>query len=117
MSAGILGTDPDGTCGSTAKTRIESKEGRMPPDVLGGLVAVLGVVSIGTMVLIGMRMRFIHKMQSRDKPHELDQVNDALDDLYEQARGLREDVSQLQERMDFHERLLTQGREQVDTPV
>lgn len=89
----------------------------MPPDVLGGLVAVLGVVSVGTMVLIGMRMRFIHKMQSRDKNHELDQVNDALDDLYEQARGLREDVSQLQERMDFHERLLTQGRERVDTPV
>jgi predicted translin family RNA/ssDNA-binding protein len=89
----------------------------MPPDVLGGLVAVLGVVSVGILVLVGMRMRFVHKMQSGNKTDELEQVNDALDALHEQTRLLREDVSELQERMDFHERLLTQARPRVDTPV
>ncbi|UCG85395.1 MAG: hypothetical protein JSW71_15870 [Gemmatimonadota bacterium] len=89
----------------------------MPPDIAGGLVAVLGVVSIGTLVLIGMRMRFIHKMQSRDKTDEIEQVSDALDALHEQTRLLREDLSELQERMDFHERLLTQPRHRADTPV
>lgn len=89
----------------------------MPPDVLGGLVAVLGVVSVGILVLVGMRMRFVHKMQSGSKTDEFEQVNDALDALHEQTRLLREDVSELQERMDFHERLLTQARPRVDTPV
>jgi len=90
----------------------------MPPDVAGALVAVLGVVSVGTLVLIGMRMRFMHKIESRNKPDELEQINDALDVLHEDNRSLREDVAELQERLDFHERLLTQPRdERVDTPV
>ena len=90
----------------------------MPPDVLGGLVAVLGVVSVGALFLVGMRMRFSHKMQSQKKPEELDQINDALDALHEENRLLREDFAELQERLDFHERLLTRPRDElVDTPV
>jgi hypothetical protein len=63
-------------------------------------------------------MRFMHKMQGQHRTEEFEQVTDAMDALYEQTRLLREDVSELQERLDFHERLLTQPRdEQVDTPV
>jgi hypothetical protein len=90
----------------------------MPPDVAGGLVAVLGVVSVGTLILIGMRMRFLHKMQAREEPGELERIHDTLDALHDENRALREDVAELQERLDFHERLLTQPREErVDTPV
>ena len=90
----------------------------MPPDVVGGLVAVLGVVSLGVLFLVGMKMRFAHKMQSQKKPEELEQINDALDALHEENHLLREDFAELQERLDFHERLLTQPTdEQVDTPV
>ena len=81
------------------------------------LIVVLGLVSIGTMVLIGMRMRFIHKMQGR-KTEELEQVVDTLDALLENTRQLREEFSDLQERLDFQERLLGEPRgERVDTPV
>jgi hypothetical protein len=62
-------------------------------------------------------MWFVHKMPSRKKPDEIEQVNDALDALHEQTRLLRDDVSELQERLDFHERLLTQPRDRADTPV
>jgi hypothetical protein len=90
----------------------------MPPDVAGGLIAIVGVVSVGTMILIGMRMRFMHKIQSHEKPDELEQINEALDALHEENRSLREDVAELQERLDFHERLLTQPKdERVDTPA
>ena len=81
------------------------------------LVVVLGLVSIGTMVLVGMRMRFIHKMQSR-KTEELERVVDTLDALLEKTRQLREEFSGLQKRLDFQERLLGEPRgERVDTPV
>lgn len=90
----------------------------MPPDVAGALVAIVGVVSVGTMILIGMRMRFIHKMQNREKPEQFEQIHDALDALHDENRSLREDVAELQERLDFHERLLTQPKdERVDTPI
>lgn len=90
----------------------------MPPDVAGMLVGLLGVVSVGTLILIGMRMRLTHKMPSREKPDELEQIHDALDALHDQNRSLREDVAELQERLDFHERLLTQPQdERVDTPI
>jgi hypothetical protein len=90
----------------------------MPPDVLGGLVGVLGTVSLGILVLVGMRMRFTHKMQGQNRTKEFEQITDALDALHEQTHLLREDVSELQERLDFHDRLLTQPRhERVDTPA
>jgi hypothetical protein len=90
----------------------------MPPDIAGGLVAVLGVVSVGTLVLIGMRMRFVHRIRSQNKPEELEQISEALDALHDDNRSLREDVAELQERLDFHERLLTQPKdERVNTPV
>ncbi len=90
----------------------------MPPDVAGGMVAIFGIVSVGTLILIGMRMRFMHKLQAGQKPDELERVHEALDELHDENRALREDVAELQERLDFHERLLTQPKdERVNTPV
>jgi hypothetical protein len=90
----------------------------MPPDIAGGLVGVLGVVSVGILVLVGMRIRFTHKMQGQNRTNEFEQITDVLDALQEQTHLLREDVSELQERLDFHDRLLTQPRhERVDTPA
>jgi len=80
------------------------------------LVVVLGVVSIGTMVLIGMRMRFIHKMENR-KGNELERVCNALDALHEQTQRLREEFSELEERLEFQERLLGEAKDRVNTPV
>ncbi len=90
----------------------------MPPDVAGALVAVLGIVSVGTLALVGMRMRFNHKLRGREKQQELDEVNQAVDALYEQNRVLREEIADLQDRLDFHERLLARPiEERADTPV
>jgi hypothetical protein len=90
----------------------------MPPDVAGALVAVLGIVSVGTLVLVGMRMRFSQKLRGREKREQLEQVNEAMDALCEETRVLREEVADLRDRLDFHEGLLTRPvEERVDTPV
>ena len=78
-------------------------------DVLGPL---LGIVSVGTFVLIGMYIRYKGKAlqyQNRD-PAELHQLKETVGELVEHTRQLGDELAELQERMDFHERLLTGGQ-------
>ena len=58
--------------------------------------------------------RYQYKAKMLEQPkssEELERLADAMDAIYEQSRGLREDIGELQERLDFHERLLTKGKE------
>jgi len=87
----------------------------MEPNILEPIVAVIGMLSIGSLVLVGMKMRYTHKAQMLEQPkksEDLERLADAMDAIYEQSRGLREDIGELQERLDFHERLLTKGKEE-----
>jgi hypothetical protein len=85
----------------------------MDPAILEPIMAVAAMLGIGTFVLIGMKMRFDHKArmlgQSKDA-EEVERLVDAMDSMYEQTRALREEIGELQERIDFHERMLTRPK-------
>ena len=86
----------------------------MDPALIEGIMAVTAMLGLGTFVLIGMKMRFDHKAKMIDQPkhsEELERLADAMDSMYDQARTLREEVGELQERLDFHERLLTKPKD------
>ena len=90
-------------------------------DVLAPLIATFG---IGTMVLIGMKLRYNHKARiaaQTGSSEDVDRIAHAVGDLIDEVQSLREGLVDLNERMEFSERLLTQGRpntvEQADTPT
>ncbi len=87
----------------------------MPPEILEYVAPLIALFGMGTFVLIGMHLRYKAKA-SMQKPEEVSQLSEAVDGIYEQTRLLRDEVTELQERLDFHERLLTQGKSQ-DTPA
>ena len=90
----------------------------MEPAIFDGIMAVTAMLGLGTFVLIGMKMRFDHKAKMLEQPkgaEELERLTDAMDSIYEQARALREDLGELQERLDFHERLLTRPKDGDET--
>ena len=87
----------------------------MDPSILEPVMAVVGMLSIGSLVLIGMKMRYQHKATMLQQPknsEELERLADAMDAIYEQSRSLRDEIGELQERLDFHERLLTKGKDE-----
>jgi uncharacterized protein YlxW (UPF0749 family) len=86
----------------------------MDPSIIEPIMAVFAMLSIGSLVLVGMKMRYQHKATMLQQPknsEELDRLADAMDSMYEQTRALREEIGELQERLDFHERLLTRPTE------
>ena len=87
----------------------------MDPNIFEPIMAVCAMLGIGTFTLIGMKMWFQHKSRLLEQPkstEEIERLADAMDSMYEQSRALREDIGELQERLDLHERLLTRGKEE-----
>jgi uncharacterized protein YlxW (UPF0749 family) len=87
----------------------------MDPNIIEPIMAVFGMLSIGSLVLVGMKMRYQHKATMLQQPkssEELERLADAMDAIYEQSQALRDEIGELQERLDFHERLLTKGKEE-----
>ncbi len=97
----------------------------MPPDIIEFIAPLMGVTSVGIMILIGMKMRLSAKvkLQQGSKGEELDRLTDAVEGLTEEIRMLRDEYGELHDRMDFAERLLVRGkspdeaRERVSTPT
>ena len=97
----------------------------MPPEVIEFIAPVIGVTSVGIMILIGMKMRLSAKVQLQEgsKSEDVERLADAVDGLHEEVRMLREEYTELQERMDFAERMLSTGQprkalgEQTSTPT
>ena len=97
----------------------------MPPDVLGGLVGVIGATSAGILVLVGLKMRFDHKFRMRERSggEDAGRLTEAVEQLHDEVRLMRDEFADLQERVDFTERVLSQGKAQheigppVSTPV
>ncbi len=91
----------------------------MTPDVLGPLVGMAAV--IGFFVVVGMNIR---RLRMRETPggENFERLADAVDGLHEEVRMLREEYTELHERMDFAERMLATGKpgkalgEQASTP-
>ena len=97
----------------------------MTPQMIEAMGAITALLGIGTMILIGMKMRLNAKVQLQQGKgsEDIDRLADLVEGLHDEVRGVREDVAELQERVDFAERLLSSGepraakRERATTPV
>ncbi len=67
----------------------------MTPEVLEYLAPVVGIISIGTFVLIGMRMRLTAKLRAQDQlpREEVERLGDAVEYLNDQVRTMGEDLA------------------------
>lgn len=96
----------------------------MPPQIIDVIPAVMVLTTLGTIFLVGMKMRLSAKLQVQkgSKSEEVERLADAVDGLHEEVRMLREEYTELHERMDFAERMLSSGQprralgEQTSTP-
>ncbi len=90
----------------------------MSPDVLEFVAPLIAVISLGGFSLIGLKMVFNYRIQKQTRldPSEVRQVLDSFDELHEQMTALRDEVGELHERVDFAERLLTQGNAEEPPP-
>jgi hypothetical protein len=94
----------------------------MPPEAFEAVAAFAGLTSIGIVVLVGMKMRLNHKIQmlkAKGGGEGLDRLADSVEALTDEVRALRDENAELHERVDFAERLLSQGRppKPSDDPV
>ena len=97
----------------------------MPPEIVEPIAALIAIMGLGTMFLIGMKMRLSAKakLQQGSKGEEVDRLTDAVEGLAEEVRMLRDEYGELHERVDFAERILARGkspdeaRERVSTPT
>ncbi len=96
----------------------------MPPQIIDVIPAVMVLTTLGTIFLVGMKMRLSAKLQLQkgSKSEDVERLADAVDGLHEEVRMLREEYTELHERMDFAERMLSSGQprkalgEQASTP-
>ena len=89
----------------------------MPPDVIEGIAALLGMVSIGTMILIGMRIRYAHLQRVRGGgagKADVDRLKDAVDNLSDEVRLMREEILAINDRVEFTERLLERPKKTAE---
>jgi hypothetical protein len=91
----------------------------MPPEVLDALGPIAAMVGMGTFTLIGLRMFWGYKTRrlelERSAPTE-SHVEELVEDLRAEIHLLRGDMGELQERVDFAERLLARGQEGKGAP-
>ena len=85
----------------------------MPPGLADAIGPVLAVLGIGTMILIGMKLRYSHLQQTRLDRGGREEVGRLAEDvaaLRDEMQILRQDVSEVYERIEFAERLLARGQ-------
>ncbi len=86
----------------------------MTPDFIEGLIAVVGLVSIGGVFLVGMKMRYSHKEKMRvgegGSAEDTQRLEEEVATLRDEVHGMRDGFAELYERVEFAERLLTKGR-------
>ncbi len=81
----------------------------MGPDILEFLVPLFAFIGLGSAILIGMKMRYTHIERTRTTgsgQQDVERMADAVDTLRDEVQLLRDQHLELNERMDFTERLL-----------
>jgi hypothetical protein len=74
---------------------------------------VIGLVSVGILVLVGMKMRYDYRAKQLTAgagKDALDRLESQLDAVREQVLALRDEVGELYERVEFAERMLARGK-------
>ncbi len=91
----------------------------MSPIIIEAIAPLFAMLSIGTFVLIGMKMRLNAKVRLQESGQSGDngdsgRLTEAIEMLHDEVRAMRGDVVDLQERVDFAERLLTRGKDHAN---
>ena len=88
----------------------------MPPHLVEAIAPLIAIMSVGTMVLIGMKIRLTARLHSSSNENraekdreEVERLGEVVDNLHDQLRLMRDEFSELHERVDFAERLLSRG--------
>ena len=93
----------------------------MDPQAIEAIGAFFVLSTLGAFSLAGYRMHLNAKIRLKKGAHEdNDRANEVVEQLEDQVRLLRDEIGDLQERMDFAERLLISGRQEREpshTPV
>ncbi len=78
----------------------------MDPGIIGVFIPIIALS--GGAILIGMKMRYSHLEDTRVKggAQDVEQLADGVDNLRAEVELLRNEFHELNERMDFTERLL-----------
>lgn len=91
----------------------------MPPGLADAIGPVLAIFGIGTMILIGMKLRYSHLRQTRLDQGGREEIGRLAEDvaaLRDEMQLLRQDVSDVYERIEFAERLLARGQPEGRPP-
>lgn len=66
---------------------------------------------MGAIALLGFKMRFNHQLKMREAPGgDTERLVEAMHQLHDELGSMREDIAELQERLDFAERMLSEVR-------
>jgi len=84
----------------------------MSPNLIDAIGPLFAIFGIGTFILIGMKLRYTHLRETKNAPtaQEIDRLNESIELLQDHVRGLREEMVDLSERIDFAERVLARER-------
>jgi len=84
----------------------------MDPEIVYHLGPVLGILGIGSMILIAIKMRYTHLRHTRAGQVGQDELERREDvaSLHDEVRALREQLVDVSERLEFTERVLIQGK-------
>lgn len=85
----------------------------MDPILADTFAPLFALVTVGTFVLIGLRMYLSHRGKALHAPGSLEteRLTRELSEVRAQLEAVRDDVGELYERVEFAERVLTKGRE------
>jgi hypothetical protein len=89
----------------------------MGADVVEILAPVLVFVSIGGMILIGMKLRYTHKERTAlggTSQRDVEHLTDSVKALRDEVQVLRDGFLELNERVEFAERLLERPKADSD---
>ena len=90
----------------------------MPYALIEAIGAITALSLIGTFALVGMKMRMTHKENlAKGGGEDMDRLVEAVDVLSEQVEQLTAENAEIQERLDFTERLLANPRQEVESPT
>ncbi len=81
----------------------------MDPGVVAVFIPILGV--LGVFGLTGLKMWSSHKLKMREMPDgDSERLAEAVQQLYDEVSSMRDDLTEVHERVDFTERLLSEVR-------
>ena len=79
----------------------------MDPGVIGIFIPILGI--LGVFGLMGLKTWSNHKLKMREMPDgDSGRLTEAVQQLHDEVGSMREEVAELQERVDFTERVLAE---------